>query len=325
MQETLQKVCEEFDLGFLKTFEQIEEGVLNVNYKIETNKGKFFIKTVRGKKQDSLETIYKTEKYVKSFDLPAVIMLLTKDNNYFVKIEEKDFCVYPFIESDRRHVYSEEDYFRMGEMLAKIHLVSKEKLPDFEVRPIKNPSTEKVLLILESFKQKIESKEILDEMDEKFLLNINLKIETLKSLDDGGKIYSHKNHLLHGDYQTGNLLIDTNSREIIGICDWEKSEVGSRAYEIARSLLCIVDFRNEEDFKNIKFFIDGYNSKYPITEQEIIEGFEYRLNRTAKSKWIETMYYENNDSRANHFVDYERFLIEFSATDWKNKINKFLK
>jgi Ser/Thr protein kinase RdoA (MazF antagonist) len=322
--ESIQKVCEEFDLGVLKTSEQIEEGVLNVNYKIETDKGKFFIKTVRGKKQDSLETIYKTEKYVKSFDLPVATMLLTKDNNYFLKIEEQSFCAYPFIESDRSHEYSEQDYFRMGEMLAKIHLLSKDNLPNFEVRPIKNPSTEKILLILESFKQKIDSKEILDVMDKKFLANINLKIQTLKMLSENENVYSHKNHLLHGDYQTGNLLIDKDSREIIGICDWEKSEVGSRAYEIARSLLCIVDFRNEEDFKNIKFFIDGYNSKYPISEQELIEGFEYRLNRTVKSKWIETMYYENNDSRANHFVDYERFLIEFSATDWKNKIKEYI-
>jgi Ser/Thr protein kinase RdoA (MazF antagonist) len=324
MQEALQKVCDEFDLGILKTFKQIEEGVLNVNYKIETEKGIFFIKTVRGKKQDSLETIYKTEKYIESFGIPAVVMLSTKDNNYFVKLEDNTFCAYNFIESNRSHEYSEQDYFRMGEMLAKIHLITKDNLPDFEVRSVKNPSTEKILLILESFEQKIQSKEILDEIDQNFLTNINLKIKTLKSLYENNNIYSHKDHLLHGDYQTGNLLIDKDNREIVGICDWEKSEIGSRAYEIARTLLFIIDFRNEENFRYIKYFVNGYNSKYPISEQELIEGFEYRLSRMAKSKWIETMYYNNNDSRANHFVDYEKFLVELSTTDWKSKIKEYI-
>jgi len=325
MQEILQKICNEFGLGFLKFSEQIEEGVLNVNYKIETEKGKFFIKTVRGKKQDSIETIYKTENYVKSFDIPVVAMLLTKDNNYFVKLEDKSFCAYDFIESDRCHEYSEQDYSRMGEMLARIHLASKEKLPSFEVRLIKNPSKKEVLLALESFKQKIELKKDFDEIDKNFLESINLKIQTLKPLGENDNIYSHKDHLLHGDYQTGNLLISKENREIVGICDWEKSELGSRAYEIARSLLFIIDFRNEENFKYIKNFMDGYNSVYPISEQELIEGFEYRLNRMVKSKWIETMYYENNDFRANHFVDYEKFLVEFSATDWKSKIKEYIK
>jgi len=203
-------------------------------------------------------------------------------------------------------------------------LVSKEKLPSFEVRSIKNPSQKEVLLALETFKQKIEFKKNFDEIDQKFLDSINLKIQTLKPLGENNNIYSHKEHLLHGDYQTGNLLISKDDREIVGICDWEKSELGSRAYEIARSLLFIVDFRNEKNFKDIKYFINGYNSKYSISEQELIEGFEYRLNRMVKSKWIETMYYENNDPRANHFIDYEKFLVEFSTTDWKGKIKKYI-
>ncbi|MCK9273443.1 phosphotransferase, partial [Candidatus Gracilibacteria bacterium] len=192
MQETLQKVCEYFNLGFLKSFEQINEGVLNVNYKIETEKGKFFIKTVRGKKQDSIETIYQTEKYMADRGIPAVSMLLSKDNENFLKLENLAFCVYPFIESNRSHIYSEQDYFRMGKMLAKIHLTTKDSLPNFEVRSIKNPSKEDVSLSLESFKQKIEAKEVLDETDKKFLENINLKLQTLKLLGENDNIYSHK-------------------------------------------------------------------------------------------------------------------------------------
>jgi len=325
MQESLQKVCEYFNLGILKSFEQINEGVLNVNYKIETEKGKFFIKTVRNKKQDSIKTIHQTEKYMADHGIPAISMLLSRDGGNFLKLEDDSFCAYPFIESDRNHTYSKDDYFRMGKMLAKIHSTTKETLPSFEVRSIKNPSKEDVTSSLESFKQKIEAKESLDEVDKKFLENINFKLQTLKSLGQNDNIYAHKDHLLHGDYQTGNLLIDTETREIIGVCDWEKSEVGSRAYEIARSLFFIIDFRDEENFKDIKDFMSGYNSVYPISEQELIEGFEYRLNRTVKSKWIETMYYSNGDSRANHFSDYENFLVKFSTTDWKNKIKEYIK
>jgi hypothetical protein len=90
----------------------------------------------------------------------------------------------------------------------------------------------------------------------------------------------------------------------------KKTEKGSRAYEIARSAILL--FENfQSEMANVKEFIRGYVSIYPISNSEIIEGFTFRAKALAKSKWIENLYYNENDSRANKFIQTDIDRINF--------------
>lgn len=299
---TLQHACDSFNLGTFVKSEIIDEGVLNLNYKLHTDQGAYFVKVIRAKKQDSILLINKIESFMKEQSIPAIAMLMSKGNTPFAVIENQLFTVYPFIESDRTHTYSTEDYFKMGQMLAWIHLVTKDFIPDdLELKPVKNNDIDKTIEILSSYKETIISKDFQDPTDELFLKYINLKLQILESMQDSTEIYTHQLHILHGDYHAGNLLIDKDSREIIGICDWEKTEKGSRAYEIIRSAILL--FENiPKEMEQFKSYIQGYMSIYPISKQELNEGLIFRIKSLVKSKWIEDLYYNNNDSRANKFI-----------------------
>lgn len=306
--QNFQAVCKNFNIGIFQKYERLDEGVLNLNYKLYTDTGTYFTKGVRSKKHDSLEIIYRVEKLMKDAGIPAISMLTTQTGEYAVDVEGQKFTLYPFVESDRSHTYSMEDYYRMGEMLARIHKVTEKSIPtNLNLKSVKNNNTVEIIETLNSYKERILAKNAQDETDALFLRYINLKLEILNTMEDSLEIFSHKTHVLHGDYHAGNLLLDKDSREIIGICDWEKTESGSRAYEIARSALFL--FENPvQEIEQMRSYLQGYLSIYFISKEELIEGFTFRAKIMIKSKWMEDLYYNNGDTRSNKFVsnDIER-------------------
>lgn len=309
----LQVVCDAFGVGALERYEVITEGVLNLNYKVYTSKGVYFAKGVRGEKQDSISLIYEVEETMRNSGIPAITMLQTQTGEIFSEVDGQKFTLYPFVESDRSHTYTIEDYGYMGQMLAQIHLVSKNPIPlSSKLGTLKNNNIDNIKEILNSYRDRILIKDVQDETDTMFLEYINLKLKILGTIKDFPEIIKHQQHILHGDYHAGNLLIDKNSRKIIGVCDWEKSEIGSRAYEIARSIMFLFEDFEKEIFK-IKEFVSGYMSIYPISKQELIEGFTFRTAALVKSKWMENLYYNLNTSRANNFIEKDIERICFFA------------
>ena len=122
--------------------------------------------------------------------------------------------------------------------------------------------------------------------------------------------------LIHGDYHPGNLLIDKITGEIVGVCDWEKVEFGSRSYELARSLLYTCfdgDYKEEKSLADSKLFLEGYLSVFPMSVDEIMDGLNMRIYRMALSSWIEEKYYKNHDSRANHLIRHEVNIIDYAV------------
>ncbi len=319
--QNLQTVCTNFNIGTLEKYERLAEGVLNLNYKLYTNTGVYFTKGIRSKKQDSLGLIYQVEKLMKEAGIPSIAMMTTQTGECTTDVDDQKFTVYPFIESDRSHSYSIEDYYRMGEVLARIHKVTENSIPsDFNLKTVKNNDHVETIETLNSYKERILTKVEQDETDVLFLEYINLKLEILNTMEDSLEIFSHKQHILHGDYHAGNLLLDKDSREIVGVCDWEKTESGSRAYEIARSAILLFEDPVHE-IEQMKAYVRGYVSVYPISREELINGFTFRAKSMVKSKWMEDLYYNNGDTRSNKFVSKDIDRIHFFTPIILNKNN----
>lgn len=309
--DKIQKICSEYGTGEHVSLDKIDQGVLNDNYLLETSTGKYFIKSVRQKARDSLQMIYGVESFMKLNGIPAVAMLKTKSGDIFLVDEDQVYTVYPFVESEKISNYSGDDYQRMGEMLGKIHLVGSRDLSDIpNLKNFKRQSDEVILTRLQNYKEELTSKKVKDGTDNQFLEYIDFKLGVYSKIKPSEL---PSDTLIHGDYHPENLLFDKNTREIIGVCDWEKTEFAPRAYELARSIFysCLQD---EEDFEdgldNAKAFLTGYLSVYPMSQDEVMEGINMRIHRMALSSWIEEKYYKGGDSRANKFINNEMRLLD---------------
>lgn len=317
----LERLCREFSLGIAIRIDENHEGVLNRNYVLTTDKGKYFIKSVRDQRKSDIPYIAAVEELMHIRGVPAVCMRTSSDDKKYVEYDSHVYTVYDFLESDRTHKYLTSDFHTMGKMLGNVHRAGSANIPNFlKEKVFKEKSREGILNNLTSYKQQIESKERLQEIDRQFLEYIDLKMDILSKLDTGTKLPNDT--LVHGDYHTRNLLIN-NRREVIGICDWEKAEMAPRAYELARSvqLACFNGESEEEphiyeeDFaiKAARNFISGYSFVYPISTDEMLLGFEARFRRTVSTFWIEDAYYFRNDSRSNKFIAHEmRQIRDFS-------------
>lgn len=309
--DKIQKICSEYGIGNFISIDKVPEGVLNDNYILNTVTGKYFIKSVREKAKDKLKTIYSVETFMKDRGIPAVAMLTTKSGDIFVIDDTEVYTLYPFIEAKKNYNYSETDYRSAGEMLGKIHIVGSNDIPNLlKSKEFKKPSSEVILIKLKSYKDEINNKNNSDDTDKIFLEYINFKLATIQKIKE--TILSNDT-LIHGDYHPGNLLIDKRTGQIIGVCDWEKAEFGSRSYELARSLLYTCfngEYSKDEALSDSESFLEGYLSVFPMSVDEIMDGFNMRICRMALSSWIEEKYYKNHDNRANHFIRHEMNIID---------------
>jgi Ser/Thr protein kinase RdoA (MazF antagonist) len=311
--DDIKNICDQYNLGMVISIDAVTEGVLNDNYIITTDVGKYFIKSVREKARNKLAEICDVENFMKSHGIPAITMLKTKSGEICITGKSELFTLYDYVESDRSHIYSIEDYRNMGVMLARIHQVGGQQIPgSLKIKDFTRPSPETITSRLVDYRKVILEKTDADETDSLMLKYIDFKIAAMPQI---GAVGLPNDTLTHGDYQTGNILIDPTSRKIIGICDWEKAEFAPRAYEIARSILYICFDETsglDKALRQMNEFLVGYHTLCSIDEGELIDGIKMRIAKMVSSAWIEDMYYNLHSNRANHFIENEMRIIKLA-------------
>jgi Ser/Thr protein kinase RdoA (MazF antagonist) len=309
--EHLRKLSADFNLGSIDSVTEVTEGILNKNYILTTSNGKYFIKEVREKSKDLLPATALVEDFMRERGIPAICMIPSAAGHKFVMYDSNAYSLYSFLESDRSHNYSLEDYRNMGALLGKIHIAGSKDIPELLTRrSFREKPKEGELAKIQEYKARIQNKEMKDPIDEEFIIYTQLKLDLISTLSMNPVLPSDT--LAHGDYQAGNLLIDINSREIVGVCDWEKAEMAPRAAELARAILYISfsgDYTEESGIVSANQIIAGYNSVYAISRQELLDGLEIRLRRMVLTSWLENHYYDMGDARGNHFVSHEARLL----------------
>ncbi len=314
----LAHLCADFKIGIPLAIEENQEGVLNRNYVLTTDTGKYFIKLIREKRRTEIQYIAVVETFMRDRGIPAVCMLTTTEGQKSVTCGSEMYTLYPFLESVRYHTFESADFIRMGEMLGRIHLTGSENIPEIlRAKSWKKKTKDEIRERLLYFRVHILGLEDRTEIDTEFLSYIDLKFDALEIFADQTPLPPATR--IHGDYHAGNLLMNAD-RDIIGVCDWELSDMSARAVELARSILYIC-FNNETDagscahdletaITSAQFFIAGYSSVFPIGNDELVAGLQIRIRKTVHSAWIEEQYYERRDNRSNKFVQSEMRLIQ---------------
>jgi len=317
--EQLSALCRAFDLGTSISVEENHEGVLNRNYVLKTDRGQYFIKSVRDSRKLDIPYIAAVEQYMHVSGIPAVCMVKTVTGDLYLEADSEVFTVYPYIASKKLGDYVDSDFERMGSLLAQIHRAGSAAAASsqFKEKTFKEKDTTILREKLEMYRDKIQANEYKDTTDLLFLEYIDTK---LRSMSELVPIHMENDTLVHGDYHARNLLFGED-RQITGVCDWEKAELSPRAYEIARSVQYIC-FEGDEDYKydeviavqQAQAFMRGYNSVYPIAPKELQMGYALRLRKLVYSVWIEDQHYLRGDTRSNKFIPHETRLIkEFTS------------
>jgi|GEM_PF-1943937 len=314
LSETIQIIFERYPIeGDFVSINKISGGLMNNNYILKTTTRKYFIKSIRKDMRDKLKIIYGVESFMKSKNIPAIVMLQARSKEIFVESNGEIYTIYNFIDSDKDTLFLEKDFYTLGEMLGEIHNVGSVDINNFPlIKQFSRPSREIIVSRLQNYRNEIITKPVQDDAEELFLNYIDFKLVTIHKIRK--EVVLPNDTLIHGDYNPGNILFDKNTRRIIGVCDWEKTEFAPKAYELARAILYTCyegKYDSSKSLNNAKSFLSGYRSVISIIAEEIINGFDMRIHRMALSSWLEGKYCKENDSRANHLVEHEMSLVDF--------------
>ena len=250
-------IISNYNLGNMKNYKGIKEGIENTNYLVETDKGKFIL------------TIY--EKRVNKYDLPffSKLMLelsnkkficpkpiLNKNNEYISDLGSKKFMLVSYLEGKSKTNLSPDDCSSIGEQAARLHEITK----NFNFNRNNDLSVKSWRKIFDQVKDKCNS----IHPDLPKLIEINLK-----DVEEGWPENLPKG-IIHADLFHDNIFFKNDN--FSGFIDFYFSCNDFYAFEIAIcfNALCF-DGINENLSFNVtkaKKFFDGYNQVRKVSGEE---------------------------------------------------------
>jgi len=270
----IEKILNNWNLGKLKNFKKAEKGVVNHNWIITTNKGKYVLRgVVFFRKLKDVKFELKYLEYLKNkrfpYKIPAPI--LTKNKKLFIKIGKNYFWVYKFIEGRIIKTFDKQNLKECAKMMAIYHkIIEKSNLNNkkgngdvFNRKPVLNE--------LQGFYNNILKKSKQDKKEKIFLKEASILIPLLKRLD--GKDYSKiKKYPLHRDINPENTL--WKNEKLVGIIDFEN--VSTLNDTIIKDIAGMLQYscrdkkhKHKLDLELAEFFIKEYKKYHPLSKKEI--------------------------------------------------------
>lgn len=323
--ELVEEILKEYDVGTLVDFTRIPIGVSSENYKIQTSEGVFFLKKHRESALERIESLERLEQFFASTDIPIIVPLPTIHNILHCIHDGACYVIYPFMSGITfgQGKVSNEVIKNMAEMLAKMHLLTKdgidEQYADVSIYFIPRKTSILVgeidtLLIHIS---QLESKTSYDKLAEQ---GLELKRELL--LQHGSEIdtFSFDTfNLGHGDYHPGNIFF-SDDLTISAIFDLDMAGALPRIYELVRSLMltCLNHNYSEEKLVQAKLFVKTYYELYPFSKEDMVKAMEAFYFKTLAT-WREKAHYWERDRRTDG--EYEDTIRSIHyLTDYRNEL-----
>jgi homoserine kinase type II len=253
----LKEFFSKYNLGNLKNYKEIREGIENTNYFIQTEKGKFIL-TLYEKRVDEKDLPFFISLMRNLFDnnFPCPEPIINKNGNYISEIVKKKAAVISFLDGVAKNKLSPNNCFEVGVHTARLHLITK-NLTGKRDNKLSVNSWKKIYEKVKKDCSKIHKN--LPQIIEKNLDEIEK--EWPKNIPSG---------IIHADLFPDNIFF--KDEKLSGIIDYYFSCWDFYAFEIAICLnaLCFEGINENLSFNvtKAKKFIDGYSSIRNLKEEE---------------------------------------------------------
>lgn len=275
------------------SFEFVHGGYMSQNFRVDTDRGTFFLKQYRNRINTIIHEIKEAEVYFASQGIPIIVPVCDRYAREAFWFHGYWFSLFPFIygKSPAATEMNSTLIQNLARTLATIHLKGEtfSELP-FQLLRLGTPrkfhfEQVELIRILERRKQKTALEERMTQLlqqKELYIRSVKVKPRDVPLTYD---------RLLHGDYQYYNVFADEKN-VITHIYDLERACLGPTEYEVARSLMlnCFDDGWEERNFTQAKEYLSAYRAEHPLS----LEGFQHGMHLYAYNilhmTWIEARY-----------------------------------
>ncbi|MDD4353013.1 MAG: phosphotransferase [Candidatus Nanoarchaeia archaeon] len=308
----IKEICSNYNIGDIIKFKKFGQGVVNNNWLIITNKGKFVLRAVNEEKSiNNIKSEFKYLNYLlkKGFNYKIPYQLISKTNLLYQIKGNQLFWIYQFIEGTIvKNSFSEKQLKEIAIMLSNLHLIiEKSDLKNimnnknFNIKGVINESLEQ---INESLKEK-------NEFSKYYYLNAKKLMDIVKNL----KYPKLETYPIHRDINPENVVFKKN--KLIGVIDFDNVSFFNEP--LAKDIATLFSFycfnkndKNKLDLNLAKIFIKEYSKIRKLTQTEIkaipalaimgcLEDFNYEY-------WL----FKNEPSKTN----FEKLKLRFETALW---------
>lgn len=249
--EDINNIAKEYDL-VIYSFEGVPEGILNSNYLLNTDRGRFILRVLEGNRsfeseKEELNFLLELNKII-----PCTIPCETQAGETLIRYNNKLMSLFYYIDGKKIEEITPYYLKEIGILLGKLHSFSNNKVINRKTRIDEDYYLKKINLNSVNI-----PKGDIDEITK--LYNKLLKID-FTSLPQG---------IIHNDIFPDNVFVKDN--RIVGILDFNDATTAPFIFDIGIVInfwIRVKRFDSRKEREYIKIFLDAYESIRKLTSKE---------------------------------------------------------
>jgi homoserine kinase type II len=273
---------------------KFKAGVLNDNYLVKTEKGNYVFRIYNFKNKEQVGFEAELLEFLKKNNFLSPKLLADNYNELISNFDNKPCIFYEFIEGEQLKNITPEIMGQIGEVMAKLHNLSKNFQPlikksTWEPKELKKIAAENKDKMLNSGFPR--GKELMDFTEAELA-----KYSFPETLPKG---------ITHQDIKPENIIVKDN--KIAGIVDFDNSYIGAFLHDITTTIIWTCFENNNLNESLMKELLKGYEKERKLTEEEkkyLLSGIKFRLAREVFIGPFVTMHLpELSRERADYFIN----------------------
>jgi Ser/Thr protein kinase RdoA (MazF antagonist) len=297
-------IAEMYGLGRVERYEALTSGYLNNNYRVETERGRYFFKHHIKARRASLDEQHRLLGVLKVAGVPVAVPLADSYGRTYVTVSHRPVSVFAWIEGSHREgpALTYDECEAVGALLGQAHhalaAIDVAAQQPFLLPPIR---TERGLARAQKVRAAMASRESREPFDDLAEAYLDFAVEQLRSAPDvvGDDPCVTPWQLTHGDFNPFNVLFGPN--DSLTIVDWDRVRVQPRLFELMRTLvLWLADAETGSiDLESARRMMRGYLGQIDVDARTLLDVVEYVWWQKLSDLWILGRHYLEGETTAD--------------------------
>jgi homoserine kinase type II len=274
------QVLSYYPVGAFKKAVPATGGVMNENWFVDTDTGKYFLKRLSlFFSSDSIDFELQLIEYIIELGFPTPTLIHTSEGGLYVHRDGRTWELYEYISGEPFQAENLAQTKSAARLLARFHMVAAGYHAKESAVSNRKIDMSTVSGMIEEFKEQAKEELKASTLGTLVEPGITTLIEAQAELVLNG-IQSLSGSLLtiiHGDYQPSNVIF--RGDEAIALIDFGNACLSYRSYDVARAILSFSTLRPDYssqsdldpwlDMNRVKAFFRAYQAEMPISEADI--------------------------------------------------------
>ncbi|MFY0511744.1 phosphotransferase [Streptomyces anulatus] len=318
--DDLAELIRVFDIGEVLDRRHLADGLMNMNWRLDTRTGRFALKRVTDVPLGRLRRNLAVLPVLVSRGVPACAPLPTVSGDVVAAVGGSGYCLFPW--SDGEHVrgvdLSLSQVADLGAHLARLHAAFGRAADVANLPAVPASITIEVTEVGRAV-QKADrlagavsarsSHDAFDAAAAAALEQRKLLLGKCADLRPEGNIPAGPHGWTHGDFQYRNLL--WAGGELAAVLDWDRLGVRPYAEEVVRTAQVQFSVEGVFDLERVSAFVAGYRSVNPLEPDVLVDAVRRLWWKRMTDFWQLEFHYDRDD----HSCD-ELFLADEALLHW---------